>query len=320
MTQKEFNEMTKRYLEGDSTPEEDKMLEEWFNKQKFPAFKEEIHDSKCIEKGIWDKVTKGTGLRNTSRSLRLQWLAGAAAAVTLLASLGFLFFHNNSGVHTLTGPEMQTDERNFILPDGTYVVLGKNSEIKYNDDFNKAKRSVILKGSAYFDVKPDPSRPFRIYSGDLVTEVLGTSFEIVKDEDHSLMEIKVLTGKVSVFNTKEPGNSKVVLKPNQKAVFSEVSKKLVPALVDNPAPLMELLPEKKQFVFKNSPLKEVTEIFHEVYGIDFQILDAEIKNCSVNADLEGLSMYTKLELICKSIEASYEVKGTTVFIKGEGCN
>src|SRR5690625_6727137 len=59
-------------------------------------------------------------------------------------------------------------------------------------------REVILEGEAFFDVVPDPDKPFIVHSENLRTKVLGTSFNIRAFEDEQDIKITVATGKVAV--------------------------------------------------------------------------------------------------------------------------
>lgn len=63
------------------------------------------------------------------------------------------------------------------LRDGSTVHLGANSAIRESDD--PASRHVdLLKGQAFFEIIPDPSRPFQVSAAEWRTTVLGTAFDI----------------------------------------------------------------------------------------------------------------------------------------------
>ena len=65
----------------------------------------------------------------------------------------------------------------FTLPDGTKVWLNGESRLKYNAEFSGRTRDVALTGEAFFEVRKDTLRPFRVSMNDLQVEVLGTSFD-----------------------------------------------------------------------------------------------------------------------------------------------
>ena len=55
------------------------------------------------------------------------------------------------------------------------------------------------------------------------------------------------------------------------------------------------------------------------YGIEIIPEDSGIYNCAFTGDLSGLDIYTKLDLICKSVGVSYEIDDVTIKISGEAC-
>jgi hypothetical protein len=44
-----------------------------------------------------------------------------------------------------------------------------------------------------------------------------------------------------------------------------------------------------------------------------------MNNCILTADITKQPLYTKLDIICAAVGATYEVKGTTILINGKGC-
>lgn len=84
-----------------------------------------------------------------------------------------------------------------LLSDGTQVWLAAGSTLKYPKKFARKQRDIELHGEAFFDVARDERRLFTIRTGDMETQVLGTSFKITAFEEHE-HEVAVATGKVSV--------------------------------------------------------------------------------------------------------------------------
>ena len=67
--------------------------------------------------------------------------------------------------------------RSFDLADGSRVQLAPASALAV--DIDEEGRVVrLLEGQAYFEVMPDPERPFRVTAGDVTTEVIGTAFDV----------------------------------------------------------------------------------------------------------------------------------------------
>ncbi len=74
-------------------------------------------------------------------------------------------------IHTL-----DNERKSITLPDSSEVWLNENSKLTYDPRF--AQRHVTLEGEAFFEVERLVERPFEITSGDAVTTVLGTSFNV----------------------------------------------------------------------------------------------------------------------------------------------
>lgn len=316
MTQKEFNDTIKKYLEGSCTEKEEKEIEEWYATHTFESLNMGSEEKASIEKRMWTGIVQKVPLKKRFRVLRQ--IGGFAAAACILLIAG-LFFKTRLQPPSENASTI-SEKRHLTLPDGSEVTLEKNAQIHFDKNFNTAHRNVTLNGSAFFHVMPDKTRPFIISSGDLVTEVLGTSFEISQTPDHDVIEVRVVTGEVTVYNPSMKKQTKVILTPNQKVVYNKLFKNLNRTLVESPQPLTEKVSAESKFIFINTPLREVARTFREVYGIDFQIYDKNIEECIVNADLENLPMFTRLDLICRSVDATYIINGTTVFLSGEGCN
>lgn len=100
----------------------------------------------------------------------------AAAAVVLLAA----------GIqqYPVLALRMQADHLTaagvrdeLVLPDGSRMILNTASAVAV--DFEGPNRSVrLLQGEAYFDVVPDPARPFTVAAAFSEVEVKGTGFSI----------------------------------------------------------------------------------------------------------------------------------------------
>ena len=210
----------------------------------------------------------------------------------------------------------------MVLPDGSVVVLSQNSSLVYDRSFDQARREVYLHGEAFFKVKRDVTKPFVVHAGDLVTEVLGTSFRIRQNEQVKKTEVSVLTGKVSVYAREDnPDRERngVILTQNQRVLYDAVTRNIVPTLVEDPLPRVPVEQVRTALVFQEVPLEEVLSQLTQLYGIEFVISNPKSKACHITADLNGLSLFTQLELICKSIDATYEKRGTVVFVNGDGC-
>lgn len=330
MSKYEFNILSNKYLQGLCSEEEEAFLLEWsekFDKENqlaiSPKEKDEIRDR------IWRKVYSNIPDKKSAISSKI--LAGL---LTVVAACFLIVFFWNIGTQeilpgktkNLAGMEMKNMtlvDQKILLKDGSMVMLKPQSSIVYGKEFNLKKREIFLTGHAYFDVKRNVTKPFIVHSGDLNTEVLGTSFWVRSDIRKNQIEISVTTGKVSVYSNKPNNNNGlngVILTRNQKGIFDIVSKTINPTLVDNPLPNPTADFSKGHLIFQETPLQSVLSTISKHYSIEIILTNPKPSDCKITADLNGLDLFTQLNLICKSIGAIYEKRGTVIFITGDGCN
>ncbi|QDH79791.1 DUF4974 domain-containing protein [Echinicola soli] len=87
------------------------------------------------------------------------------------------------------------------LPDGSVIYINAATEVKYQEGFGQIHREVFVEGESFFEVAKD-SIPFRVHSAGLVTEALGTSFNI-STFDASSIRVQLVTGIVKVYHAFE---------------------------------------------------------------------------------------------------------------------
>ena len=212
------------------------------------------------------------------------------------------------------------------LPDESVVELAPNSRIAYPNNFDSSNtRDVYLLGEALFNVTKNPSRPFRVFANEIVTKVLGTSFIVRSFDRDSTIEVVVKTGKVSVYTQVPIGESPVsdrhggvILSPNQGLVYQKFKQKFQRVLLDDPAMIVPQAADK-DLLYVDEPLEKVFDRLSKNYGVTI-VFDTELlKKCTITADLRNVPFYDKLELICKAIEAHYEIIDGQVVIQTNGC-
>jgi ribosomal protein L30E len=220
----------------------------------------------------------------------------------------------------------------LVLSDGSVVSLQPNSRIYYSKDFTGKNREVILEGEAFFLVKRDPSKPFLVYYHNIVTKVLGTSFNVRTLARTNNFEVAVKTGKVQVYEnekTVKKGNlaKTVIITPNQRAVYNSTGENFEKLLVEQPQLIQnkatsENKPnkfKKEIFIYNQNKLIDIFHDLSEQYGIDIIPENENINNCLFTGDLSSQDLFTKLKIICLTINASYETIGTQIIVKGKGC-
>lgn len=269
---------------------------------------------------------------------RWKWIA--AASIIIAAFVGYFALNNNTKeksfvslipATSISKTNSDTAALKITLADGSIVSLAPKSTLHYSKEFTGDKREVYLEGDAFFEVANNPHQPFLVYYNTIVTRVLGTSFRINTSRKTGDLEVSVRTGKVQVYENKRltkerPAEVAVIVTPNQKAVYKKDNRVFETLLVDQPQPVItetaELNASKKQhnFIFEQEKLLKVFGLIGKTYGIEIVPENTAINDCIFTGDLSANDLYTKLKIICLTVNASYEINGTRILIKGNGCN
>jgi len=213
------------------------------------------------------------------------------------------------------------------LEDNSEITLKPGSSIRYAEPFTATTREVYLQGEAFFDIAKDPDRPFMVYANELVTKVLGTSFTIKAYPSSKEVTVEVKTGRVSVFAKSDPELQAkltrrelqgIILSPNQKIIFERDVVRMEKTLVERPE---IVLPKSKipHFQFEDTPASEVFASIGNAYGIEIIYDEELLKGCPLTASLDNQPLHEKLSIICKAMEATYEVLDGQIIIHSRGC-
>jgi transmembrane sensor len=288
---------------------------------------------------MWGRIQSGITHRN--KQTKPIWpalvrVAAAAAVIVLAASwllrpeqkkINITYDKLTSSAETqlIEKKNLTTKPISIDLPDSSRIILEPNSIISYASDFDqKTEREIYLSGEAFFQVNRDTTRPFFVYSNELVTKVLGTSFSIKAFDNSHQMEVAVKTGRVSVFtrsaNMEIPGPSKeTILTPNHKVLYSRKEESMKKFLIDAPEIIACAAITPTIVDFQDAPVSDILKNLEESYGIDI-VYDSEVlKNCLLTASFSNESLYDKIELICKGVEAEFAVVNAQIMISSKGC-
>ncbi|QMW03090.1 FecR family protein [Spirosoma foliorum] len=272
------------------------------------------------------------------------WLA--AALVALFVGAGWWFVasqKSGSSVAQLNqpfSPDNSSSERwvnqvngtsqpvRLSLPDGSQMTLMPHSQASYPKAFDADKREIYLKGDALFSVVHEGKRPFLVYSGTLVTRVLGTQFRVQARPGDARMMVSVISGKVSVMDQKDwisfrkslsVSKAGVVLTANQQVVYNASENSYQKELVPKPL-LIPSSENSESFSFEDTPAPTVFERLKKAYGVEIIYDASALQHCTLTASLAGVSLFDQLQLLCASIGASYEVIDTRIIISSKGCS
>ncbi len=232
-----------------------------------------------------------------------------AASVIILVAAAFYYLSLPA-----TKTYLYSDAASSIidLPDGSKVHLNKGSSITVYP-FNHQERHLALSGEAFFEVSPDPKRPFTITCGKTQTEVVGTTFDIKQLKEQ--VQLFVNTGKV-IFRSVDNTQTALALNAGEAAYFENNKMQMVP----NPSPNANAWHTKELRLYKltiEQAIKDVAEYF----GKNIAIENPDIKSCVFSGSLpfNNPEIQNVLNAIARSINAKMIVENDKYIIKGGNC-
>lgn len=303
-----------KYLSGNMSPEEAVRLTAWLEEdpaneqmlkealevwqageeESFPNFDKDVDMAwKQVEKHIQRPDTE------TTRVIRFpvrRWIAGIAASAAVLVLAFWAWFQWQPVQNTLVAFATGAGQtREIMLPDSSRVWLNERSKLSYSGDFSV--RFLHLEGEAFFEVRRMETSPFRVESQGMLTEVLGTSFNIRAYPEESRVELTVETGKVAFAREEAPEN-RVDVAAGSSAVFDRNEQKLeeTEAKISN-----AIAWRTGRLEFDDATLEMVRMSFERLYGIRLEADNPAIWNCHFTGAFDHVSPKELAETIAFSL-------------------
>ncbi|MCC9167590.1 FecR family protein [Pontibacter harenae] len=202
------------------------------------------------------------------------WMLKAAAALVLPAIFVWLLtshFVNKESV----APELVTVEaepgthKKILLEDGSTIFLHAGSSVSYLQHFPNHKREIVLQGEAFFEVAKDSLRPFIVKSGVLLTQALGTSFNIRYRQEDKNISVALATGVVKVEKQEGQNTAQLVkLLPGQQLGYNIANKNFTVCAYEP----QEVLSWRKGILyFKKANIEQIIYKLENWYGVDIEV-------------------------------------------------
>lgn len=318
MDQKELNVLVKRFLAGQCTEDEIKILNQWYGA--FDTRESFINQISKVEKAnLEKKLLEGIDAKidkyNSQHQQRnvpgftSHWYKVAACVAFLTTAYLVYFFSFNTTVKYTT-PFAET--KKIILPDSSSVVLNANSTLIYKSNWNSNKpREVWLEGEAFFEVQkvfntsqlekeqePEVNHErvkFIVHTNNLDVEVLGTSFNV--NHRRGKTQVVLNTGKVTIKVPDEQIDN-ISMKPGDLIELSNRNNVISKLEVD---PKDYSAWQYKKLIFKRTPLSKVAEAFQDYYGVEMMFSDKDIKKRQVTGSIPIDNMDIFLEVLSESM-------------------
>lgn len=332
-----------KYLAGESSEKEEQQILAWMDetpshREIFESLKKIYLESKDdslkwdVEKA-WqtfkDNASKPSELSrpvraNRSKDSKIQWsipsfaygLRIAAVAVLVMGLLyvaQFIFKSGGLYPKKFSLQEVATEnsqQATITLSDGTKVRLNCASQLRCPDKFGK-NREVFLNGEAYFEVTPNPDKPFIVHTHGSQVKVLGTAFNVKAWQTERRVEVVVSRGVVSFQANKSASQKSVIVEQNHKSTLIEGGDPELPTTVEAEQYLSWL---RNELVFNKTPLHEVITVLERRYDLVFNLSDSTFINRRLTASFKNDSIENILKTISLSLNLNYKRSGRIIIL------
>lgn len=250
---------------------------------------------------VWNKIFDKIERETQKSHLQLWTIVSKVAAVFIgllvVGSLMWVFVIGQEQIYSPFGTHQVV-----MLPDSSVVNLNADSHLKYNKVLWAFNRKVELNGEALFIVKK--GKNFSVKTGQVVTQVLGTTFNIYSRNNE--IRVSCIEGKVGVKHTKTMQN--FILEPNQKV--STLDNKLVTPSKIEKTEMAEWV--NGVFYFNNDSLVRVLAEFQRQYNVKV-ILKAPANRLYTGVFYKN-NIHEALDLICTPMHLKWDLNNETVTI------
>ncbi|HET6557687.1 MAG TPA: FecR domain-containing protein [Prolixibacteraceae bacterium] len=253
------------------------------NKQSF------FNKSKRIQQGLTEikqlqKSNKTTSWNTIEKKVRFKVIHNLTrgfmkyAAILIVAFILGIYFHylisnQNQEIQYAEVEVIYGQTGHLVLFDGTEVWLNSGTKFKYPDRFNKDERSVFIQGEAFFKVTKNKNLPFKVKTGELEVEVLGTEFNVTAYQGEPYQSIVLVEGKVKINNLK--GSQMGELTPGQRAVKKEGNGSIE---IQNADPYFYTSWKDGIVVFNDEKLGDIAKKLERWYNVEFRFEQEKFKD------------------------------------------
>jgi ferric-dicitrate binding protein FerR (iron transport regulator) len=320
MNEQDKHSLIIKYLAGEANDDEQKQLALW--RKENPANDSLFLHSETIwnearpqtidlqTDAAWQKVRKQIG---SAKTLRLSFsgkYVAMAAAVVFIAAIWVYYSVSGSSVQTYYTSAHQI--KTITLPDNSTVTLNENSKLTF-EPWSDNERTVKLQGEAFFEISPNPQKPFIISTSRTSTRVLGTSF-IVKAYEHDTQDIlHVFTGKV-LFKSMGSGKEVIAI-ANDEAIAGNSGN----VSMDENADINAFAWQTHQLLFSNTRMSEVIHTLEKTFNVTIKCENENILRCHFTGEFKDAKLEQVLQVICKTLDLGYTRKANQILLTGSGC-
>lgn len=243
----------------------------------------------------WKKFQGRKGKKRPflSKQLFLSSWYKVAAAITVIFVASFLLYSNlmQPDNALLSNLKLSSENKSLshTLFDGSIITLNKDSKLTFKQSFIDPYRKVnLLEGEAFFEVERNESRPFEVNVGPAKITVLGTSFNVKKQNEQ--IEVILKSGSVQIDFEEEVH----IIKPGDKLFIDGVKGLLSISKVQDQLYNYYV---GKYFEANETPLWRVVEVLNQAYNANIIISNEHLRNLPLTTTFSNDSLDNNLEVL-----------------------
>ena len=193
------------------------------------------------------------------------------------------------------------------LRDGSHVTLNAGSRLRY-DASSSGPREVTLDGEAYFEVRHDPNRPFRVHAHGGIAEDVGTRFVVRAYAEQDRVEVAVAEGAVRVLRTAHSSDAALV-SAGMLGIIPESGQLRVSTLGTREGYFAWT---RGVLALDGQPLRDAIPALERWYGVTIQIADTTLASTRVFGTFEHETRQQAMAAIALALDATYRETGRSV--------
>lgn len=320
-----------KYFDGTATREEVKTILEWFRSEEGQTFLDAKYDKdygnlKNLEKSLrkhhnpietYEQIASRIEDRKKVKGLKSHrgystsiWTAAAIIVILLVSVTVVTIYMNGYTTSTVDHAEQAAstsyttaeEQRRLTLADGSRIRLGSESYIEIFDESPAGERKIILDGQAFFEVTHNPDRTFIVYAGNTKVEVLGTAFNVRKNDRQDIF-VAVLDGRVAMEQNGDNAE-RIVLESNMLGVYDSATNSVTSNEIDvnNYISWMH-----GRIIFNRTPFSEVVQQLEYIYDVRSEVDDESLYDMKLTSNFSEVTLENVIRVISEGLEVSYEM-------------
>lgn len=324
MNHSEFKILVNKFISGTASEQEKATLFEHYERFQTQRDWDDalMGDRETVKGRIYNNIQHTISKKESSYSFNMWRMAASIALIIGIGALGLRYLaqkahlQNEAAVYRTLSAKNQVIK--ITLTDGTQVWVNNGSRLRYPEKFNQSTREVFLEGEAFFDVAHQ-SKPFIIRTGKMVTQVLGTSFNVRAFAADKINTVSVVSGKVGVTVPGSRQKQVVFLVRNQELAFDKQNNNVNTISDIDAGSAAAWIANKIRF--RNTPFAQAMTELERTYGVQIGY-SGKLGSCPVFADFNRTDKVFKvLNMLARSLGGKVVQKDTkNYYLTGHPCN